>query len=218
MYDPASWPAFAEILNEVDTQGDPKETGAALRALGTRLKGLNHEGEYPNFIEGAPGVFCADSDNPDGVEAWAEAARASDREFSYFGRPWTWISSICEPWPGQDADRYTGPFTKATHNQVLVVGNRYDPATRYRGAVTLRRLLPNSRLLTLEGWGHTSLFLSSCIDQKVNRYLLFPWLPSSDATCEPDVVPFAQPQGVARKPAGAEPLVIPPLIRFGVGG
>jgi pimeloyl-ACP methyl ester carboxylesterase len=217
MYDPAFWPSFAEILNEVDTQGDPEDVGAALQALRARLNRLNHEGDYPNFIEGSAGVFCSDSDNPDGVEAWAEAARASDREFPYFGRPWTWISSICEPWPGQDADRYTGPFTRVTHNQVLVVGNSYDPATRYRGAVTLRRLLPSSRLLTLEGWGHTSLGLSSCIDQKVNRYLLVPWLPSSDATCQPDVVPFAQPQG-ARKPAAKKPLVIPPVIRLGVGG
>ena len=217
MYAPDFWPTFAELLNEVDTLGDPEDAAAALQALRARLGGLNHEG-YPNFIEGPPGVACSDSDNPESVEAWAEAARAADKEFPYFGRRWTWISSACEPWPGQDLDRYTGPFTKATHNQVLVIGNKYDPATRYRGAVTLRRLLPKSRLLTLEGWGHTSLFLSSCIDQKVSRYLLVPWLQSSDATCQPDVVPFAQPRGAARNPAGAKPLVIPPVIRFGVGG
>ena len=219
MYDPSSWPLFAEILQELEVLSDPQNAAAALRTLRARLGGLNHEGGYPNFIEGPPGVFCSDSDNPESVEAWSEAARASDREFPYFGRPWTWISSICEPWPGEDSDRYTGPFTKATHNQVLVIGNKYDPATRYQGAVTLSRLLPKSRLLTLEGWGHTSLFLSSCIDQKVNRYLLVPWLPSSDATCQPDVVPFAQPQGAAGKPSGAkQPLVVPPVIRFGIGG
>jgi pimeloyl-ACP methyl ester carboxylesterase len=216
MYDPGSWPLFAEVLQEVEALSDKQDAAAALRALRTRLGGLNQEG-YPNFIEGFPGVACSDSDNPESVEAWADAARASDREFPYFGRPWTWFSSICEPWPGQDSDRYTGPFTKTTHNQVLVVGNKYDPATRYRGAATLRRLLPKSRLLTLEGWGHTSLFLSSCIDKKVNRYLLVPWLPSSDATCQPDVVPFAQSQGA--ESAGAKlPLVIPPVIRLGVRG
>jgi TAP-like protein len=31
----------------------------------------------------------------------------------------------------------------------------FDPATPYRGAVTVDRLLPRSRLLTLAGWGHT---------------------------------------------------------------
>jgi len=216
MFDSGFWPTFAELLNEVDTLGDPEGAAAALHALRARLKGLNHE-DYPNGIEARPGVSCSDSDNPDSVEAWADAADASEREFPYFGLPWTWFSSICEPWLGQDTDRYTGPFTKATHNPVLVIGNKYDPATRYQGAVTLSRLLPKSRLLTLEGWGHTSLFLSSCIDQNVNRYLLVPWLPSSDASCKPDVVPFAQPQGDARKPAGAKPLVIPPVIRLGIG-
>ncbi|MDQ3662930.1 MAG: alpha/beta hydrolase [Actinomycetota bacterium] len=218
MYGPGSWPSFAEFLDEVETMSDPEAATAALHALRAQLRGLNHEGDYPNFVESFPGVLCSDSDNPESVGAWAEAAQDSDSEFPYFGRAWTWISSICEPWPGQDADRYTGPFTKATHNQVLVVGNRYDPATRYRGAVKLRRLLPKSRLLTLEGWGHTSLGLSSCIDQKVNSYLLVPWLPSSDATCQPDVVPFAQPQGAARGPAEARrPLVIPSVVRLGTG-
>jgi hypothetical protein len=47
-------------------------------------------------------------------------------------------------------------FTTPTANPVLIVGGRFDPATRYQGAVTLARLLPRSRLLTLDGWGHVS--------------------------------------------------------------
>ena len=49
-----------------------------------------------------------------------------------------------------------------TLRPVLVVGNQFDPATRYEGAVTVHDLLPNSSLLTLHAWGHTSLFLSGC--------------------------------------------------------
>jgi hypothetical protein len=44
-------------------------------------------------------------------------------------------------------------FTTPTANPVLIVGGRFDPATRYQGAVTLARLLPRSRLLTLDGVG-----------------------------------------------------------------
>jgi TAP-like protein len=55
---------------------------------------------------------------------------------------------------------------------VLVVGNRNDPATRYQDAVSTSRLLGRARLLTVAGWGHTSLFLSSCADAYVSRYLL----------------------------------------------
>ena len=74
------------------------------------------------------------------------------------------MSSICADWVTADTDRYLGPFDKNTANPVLVVGNRFDPATRYEGALTVDALLPNSRLLTVEGWGHTSLFLSACAD------------------------------------------------------
>ena len=39
---------------------------------------------------------------------------------------------------------------------VLVVGNYWDPATRYEGAVRVSRLLPSSRLLSSDSWGHTA--------------------------------------------------------------
>ncbi|HEX7269323.1 MAG TPA: alpha/beta hydrolase, partial [Streptosporangiaceae bacterium] len=73
-----------------------------------------------------------------------------------------------------------------------VVGNRFDPATPYRGAVSLARLLPRSRLLTLNGWGHTSEGKSSCIDEHTARYLLTTQVPQPGTVCQPDLVPFAR--------------------------
>ena len=52
-------------------------------------------------------------------------------------------------------------------------------------------LLPNSRLLTVHGWGHTSLFLSQCADAAVARYLLETVTPAPGTVCEQDVVPFS---------------------------
>ena len=97
---------------------------------------------------------------------------------------------------------------------MLVVGNRFDPATPYHGAVTVDRLLPRSRLLTLAGWGHTSLFASACIDAHVNTYLLTTRVPPKGTVCEPDVVPFAEPAATAQalQAAGAssKAALIPP--------
>jgi hypothetical protein len=73
---------------------------------------------------------------------------------------------------------------------VLVVGTRYDPATRYEGALTVDGLLPNSRLLTVNGWGHTSLFLSQCADAIVSTYLLTTSAPAS-TECAQNFTPFA---------------------------
>jgi hypothetical protein len=93
---------------------------------------------------------------------------------------------------------------------VLVVGNLFDPATRYKGAVIVHKLLPNSSLLTVEGWAHTSIMLSQCADQAVSQYLLDGRTPDEGATCAQDFAPFgarATPSGGrlrARQQARAE--------------
>jgi pimeloyl-ACP methyl ester carboxylesterase len=205
LYDPVFWPELAAVLQQLWDLTSPEAAAASLQALRARLgAGLQQE-DYPNFVEGFPGVACSETHNPSSVGAWSRAGRAQDRQYPYFGRPWTWASSICEPWPGWDDDHYDGPWNRTTANPVLVVGNRFDPATPYHGAVTADRLLPRSRLLTLAGWGHTSLFASACVDAHVNTYLLTSRVPPKGTVCEPDVVPFAEPAADAQasRAAGA---------------
>jgi pimeloyl-ACP methyl ester carboxylesterase len=216
LYDPSAWPDWAVVLQALDEQTRPAAAAAALRALRARLGGGAFQQEdYPNFVEGFPGVACSETHNPSTAGAWARAARAQDRQFPYFGRPWTWTTSICQPWPGWDDDHFDGPWNHRTANPVLVVGNVFDPATRYQGAVTVSRLLPNSRLLTLAGWGHTSLFASACIDAHVSAYLLTSRVPPKGTVCQPDVVPFAQPAAAQALRAGgaSKAALIPPMLR-----
>jgi pimeloyl-ACP methyl ester carboxylesterase len=192
MYDSFSWPDFAGWLAFLESfDASARIAGAVARPTVDRRPSYGIEEQYMNFLEGFPAVVCADSINPHHYAAWSINGALADAQFGYFGRPFTWGSSICAEWPGRDEDRYTGPFNRVTANPVLVVGNRFDPATRYEGAVTVRNLLPRSALLTVEGWGHTSLFLSACADQVISRYLLDPATPRPDATCRQDVVPFA---------------------------
>ena len=99
---------------------------------------------------------------------------------------------------------------------MLVVGTCSTRPPPYHGAVTVDRLLPRSRLLTLAGWGHTSLFASACIDGYVNTYLLTARVPPPGTVCQPDVVPFAQPPAaLALQAAGASSKAarLPPAIR-----
>jgi hypothetical protein len=83
--------------------------------------------------------------NPASYEDWWNAGIAADAAHGYFGRIWTWVSGICAAWDHTDTARYMGPFDRRTSNPVLVVGNQFDPATPYQGAVTVANLLPNSR-------------------------------------------------------------------------
>ena len=193
MYSSSSWPALASFLADLEARVSARELGAALAVLHVSL-GVNAKLADPNYrndLEGFPGVACLDSNNPDSYAAWSRQGALADERFGYFGRLWTWISSICANWPGSDEGRYMGPFTHATANPVLVIGNQFDPATRYQGAVTVSRLLPRSRLLTVHGWGHTSIFLSACADAALSAYLLHVTLPEAGTVCEQDLVPFA---------------------------
>ena len=212
LYDAASWPALAELLQELDSLTRTAQAAGTLRNLQNRF-GLRAEPPYEQVLEGFAGVWCLDPDNPDHVSAWARAARAADRRDPYFGRPWIWFGSICASWPARDTDRYTGPFNRRTANTVLVVGNRNDPATRYQDAVSTAQLLSRGRLLTVEGSGHTSLFLSSCADRHVNRYLLTGRVPPPGTVCGVDVVPFAQPQPTtATAEVSAHAYLLPPTL------
>jgi hypothetical protein len=165
-------------------------------------------------LEGFAGVWCLDPINPDHPSAWARAARRADRRDPYFGRPWIWFGSVCAQWPGHDRDRYLGPFNRRTANTVLVVGNVNDPATRYQDAVSTAGLLGRGRLLTVAGWGHTSLFLSSCADAYVSRYLLTGRVPPKGTVCNVDVVPFSQPASAATTAeVSAHAYLLPPTLK-----
>ncbi len=200
LYDSSTWVDFAQFLAEVEDQVAPVRIGARLQRLyertgpaytPTRGVRMHGDSDYQNFVEGFPGVACSDSDNPDDYHAWSIEGALADARFGHFGRIWTWASSICAEWRGFDRDRYMGPFNRATASPVLVVGSRFDPATRYEGAQLVDSLLPRSALLTVHGWGHTSLFMSQCADAAVSRYLIDVATPPDGATCQQDAVPFA---------------------------
>jgi pimeloyl-ACP methyl ester carboxylesterase len=197
MYDSYSWPAFARFLAAVESSATPVELGARLQELWKAVGLITKRGEpqYPNYIEGFPAVSCADSDNPTSYDAWWAAAHLYP---TYFAPLWTYASSSCAAWPGTQNDRYPGPFTSWTSNPVLVVNTLFDPATRYEGALQVRSLLPNSRLLKVHGWGHTTLFYSADADAAVSGYLLSGTPPPDGTMFDQDYVPF---QAMAAAPA-----------------
>jgi pimeloyl-ACP methyl ester carboxylesterase len=189
MYDSLGWEDFAQFLADVESQASAQALGSEYARLRFRPSYMLKRGDhgYPNFVEPFPAVACGDSINPTSYDAWVTAAASSS---GYFGPLWTWASSICAVWPFADGDRYLGPFDHQTADPVLVVGNLFDPATRYAGSLKVASLLPGSRLLTLHGWGHTSLFLSSCVDGYIAGYLIDHQLPPAGTVCEQDHVPF----------------------------
>ncbi len=180
LYNPFGYPELAFFLAVLEATATPIEVGAAVRDL-QEASGLDSHAvsRYPNVVEGFPGVACSDTSNPSSYQTYFDAGQASDATYGYFGSLWTWASYPCIEWSLTDGDAYTGPYTAATAYPVMVIGNLYDPATRYEGAVTVRDLLPNSALVTVNAPGHTSLGISPCAGFFTGQYLLDPSIASS---------------------------------------
>ena len=142
LYDSSTWVDFAQFLAEVEDQVAPVRIGARLQRLYERTGPRTRRPAacacmgtrtIRTSSKGSRASRARDSDNPDDYHAWSIEGALADARFGYFGRIWTWASSICAEWRGFDRDRYMGPFNRATANPVLVVGSRFDPATSLRG-------------------------------------------------------------------------------------
>lgn len=204
LYNSASWTGLADFLAAVEffqlTSAPPTMELARLQQdldeTTGRVQSFRRQPPYPNFIEGFPGVTCVDTSNPSRFQAWADAAAAANVEAPNFGELWTWNESMCNRWPGKDNDRFVGPFSPVTANPVLVLSTEFDPATSYQQAQSAAAALPNSSLITVEGWGHTTLFTSSCADAVVAAYLLDDVVAPNGTVCPQDqAIPFTDGAG-----------------------
>ncbi len=197
-------PLLALVLEEVEVAVEARRAGGPARALPRRARELLQAPPRPTLqappqdepyagFEGFALVACADTLNPANPWVWPRAGRAADRATtSPSGLAWAFASLPCATWPGRDADRYAGPWNRATAGPVLLVGNRQgDPATPYDDARRVAARLPGARLLTLDSWGHTAQGgLSRCIDTAIDRYLIDLVLPAPGTVCRPDRAPF----------------------------
>ncbi|WP_067499096.1 alpha/beta hydrolase [Actinoplanes sp. TFC3] len=202
---------------------------ATLRSQMSRVRPTARDFPYDNVIDAFSGVTCTDASHPRDTAQWPALTAAEDKRAPYFGRAWGWGTVFCagKTWTVQDEDAYRGPFTRRTSAPVLFVGNDFDPATSYRQAVSAAKLLPGSRLLSSDNWGHTAYGTSACVTSAVDRYLLRGALPAAGTVCHSVSQPFTGRSGgsllstgasVQAAPAEAQqlPPVAGPYLRSGL--
>ena len=209
LYSPADWPDLAKFLTDIAAPvPSPARVAAAVARtrspLGARMRGE----DYPS-IGGGLASLCIDTAASGRVSEYPALIDAYDAEAPYFGRFRGWIGLTCEFWHLRDPDALHGPWQQQTQAPVLVLGTRFDPATPYRQTRPYADLFPASRMLTLDGWGHTTIGKSACVDAAVAAYLVAGDAPQDGAVCAPDAVPFPAPQ--ARSLAAPRPDVPPGL-------
>jgi pimeloyl-ACP methyl ester carboxylesterase len=196
LYGTDAGPAVTAIAAEVWAALTAGSTAALTeRARAAQATKRGYDFPYENGFEASSAVICTDGRHPADAGSWPAATARRDQRAPYFGRAWGWIDSQCahKTWTVQDEDAYRGPFTKRTAAPVLVVGNFWDPATNYQGAVSSSRLLPNSRLLSSNNWGHTAYGSGVCATTAIDNYLLTGKPPAKGTVCTDSVQPFTEP-------------------------
>lgn len=137
-------------------------------------------------------IICTDSVNSPSADQWMNRAAALREEVPGFGPMWAAATETCSSWPYKGANAYQGPFNNETPGGVLVVNYTQDPATPLEGAQRLHKTLANSSLVTVDGFGHGALAGSACARDIAGEYIVSGDLPTSDASCTADVLPFAK--------------------------
>ncbi|MFG2219940.1 alpha/beta hydrolase [Streptomyces sp. NPDC048685] len=126
-------------------------------------------------------VLCGDRAAPRDPEVYWRDIEHSRTAYPRFG-PLANNINPCAFW-----DRPREKPTQVKHDtKLLIVSATGDPRTPHTGAVALHRLLPSSKLITLNGANRHAIYgvyENTCIDNKVNQYLATGQLPANDQTC-----------------------------------
>jgi pimeloyl-ACP methyl ester carboxylesterase len=180
---PGAWPKLADDLNQA-ADGD-----------GSNLAITFQEGRsaVQKSLISATALQCADKPLPPlgTVLNWPKVMEhLTKTDFLGAVEGW-WLWAPCASWQVRSADRYTGPWNAKTENPILIIGNRYDPRTRFANSVLASQRLGHAALLVLEGYGHTSdVDPSACVDEAVTNYLVTATAPPSGTLCLPNHAPF----------------------------
>lgn len=186
LFEPDVWDELAGLLQQLYGATQPRDAAVRLGELASQ-----QSSPYDNSIEAYIASVCSETQNPRAPRVYRRLAKEAERQARYVGAYWTYITLPCSRWPAQDRDSFAGPWSVRTRNPLLLLNPRFDPATPHHNALTMNRVLSGSRLLTVNGWGHTALATrSACKDDSVERYLIGGTLPDPGAVCPTGIVPF----------------------------
>jgi pimeloyl-ACP methyl ester carboxylesterase len=180
---PDQWPELADELNQA-ANGDGSALATTFHAARSSIQAS---------LVSAAALQCADKPLvPFGTVLTFPRVMQHLMATNFLGsvEGW-WLWAPCASWQAPSAERYTGPWNAMTENPILIIGNRYDPRTKFANSVLASRRLGNAVLLTLQGYGHTSdVDPSVCIDEAVTNFLVTKTTPPVGTICQPDHAPF----------------------------
>ncbi|WP_223167626.1 alpha/beta hydrolase [Nonomuraea sp. SYSU D8015] len=188
------WPEFAQAWSSYVRNGDV----SGLLALYTK-HGKNDaadENSYAVYLS----VQCRDAPWPRQWDKWRADMTTMHRLAPFLTWPNAWYNAPCAFWPvpgGKPVDVQASPQLPP----ILIVQSRGDAATPYEGALRMRTLFPNTRMVLDKGGNHgISLSGNRCVDRHVAAYLRDGSLPPRDVACDPLPAPRPAERMAAEPP------------------
>lgn len=207
---PANWTALAKLLQQLWLGETPQmpEPGENRLAdwFSTALSDSSREGSAQQQkytgIDQLLAIVCGESPNPRDPGSYGALGKFSTARAGTVGPFWVWATEGCSTWPATAVHRYTGPWGRSA-TPILTINAIYDPATPYDSALAATAQLHNARLLTVAGYGHTTLFNpSSCAKAYESDYFIRGTLPPPGTVCQQDVPPFTGTISSTSTPTG----------------
>lgn len=183
LYDPTSgWPLLAQALVGAIEHKNPYGFFLLADSYNERDSNGHYVSNQNDISEVISCLDFKDSRNLSQIEADAKAFGIAA---PIFGPYLAYSGLACLYWQAKPVVSPT--LNNLVTNPLLVIGTTRDPATPYKWAVGLHKLLIKSTLITLNGDGHTGANRgSSCVDKAMNNYLLTGAPPARDITCDTD--------------------------------
>lgn len=179
LYDRATgWPQLRAALKQAVTGA-----GDNFLALADDYAQRNTDGTYNSNETDAQFVIdCLDWKGPRTTAEIVSEAKVFASKAPVFGPYLAYSGLSCQFFPRL---AIASPVIKKISTApILIVGTTRDPATPYSWALDLHNTLLNSRLISLNGDGHTGYgHGSSCVDHAVDHYFLTGIPPAQDLTC-----------------------------------
>ena len=179
LYDRATgWPQLRAALKQAQTGA-----GDNFLALADEYAQRNSDGTYSGNETDAQFVIdCLDWKGPRTTAEIVSEAKVFATKAPVFGPYLAYSGLACQFFPKL---AIASPvIKKISTTSILIVGTTRDPATPYTWALDLHNTILNSRLISLNGDGHTGYgHGSSCVDDAVDHYFLTGIPPAQDLIC-----------------------------------
>jgi pimeloyl-ACP methyl ester carboxylesterase len=175
------WPKLRQAFTE-----SAENYGDTFLQLADEYSGRNPDGTFrSNDFDSGAVIDCLDWQEPRSIDQFKADAKEFANKAPVFGPYIAFAGVHCQFLPQPSTQRAPNTLTQIKTAPIIVIGTIRDPATPYAWSVSLAKIFTGSRLISLDGDGHTGHGRgSACVDDAVDAYLLTGTLPTSNLSCD----------------------------------